>query len=344
MELAVNLRGAAFPMGGQQRVAVEVLKRLGDVTRLAPKRPLQGAKGHLWEQTVLPVLTRGKFLWSPSATGPLAKSDQVLTLHDVAFLDAPEYFTPNFVRLYATLLPRLVKRVAKVVTVSEFSRERIAATLGLDAADVAVIPNGVSGEFRPQGEAEIVATRAALDLPPRYLLLQATSDKRKNLARVLSVWQQIAPQLDDDLWLVVSGNLSRQHIFGDIGEIKDLPRTKLLGFVDEKHLAPLIAGAETFLFPSLYEGFGLPILEAMACGTPVLTADATATREIAGDAGLLVDPTSAESIAKGIMSLSADHGLRERLSAAGLERARLFSWAAAAEKYRKLFENFGVQV
>jgi glycosyltransferase involved in cell wall biosynthesis len=232
--------------------------------------------------------------------------------------------------------------VAKVVTVSEFSRQRIAATLGLDAADIAVIPNGVSETFRPQSEAEISAVRTALDLPPRYLLLQATSDKRKNLARVLGVWQQLAHDIDDDLWLVVSGNLSRQHIFGEIGEIEDLPRTKLLGFVAEANLAPLVAGAESFLFPSLYEGFGLPILEAMACGTPVLTADATATREIAAGAGLLVDPASAESIAAGIKAISADRGLRKRLSTAGLARARLYSWDAAADKYRQLFATFGV--
>jgi glycosyltransferase involved in cell wall biosynthesis len=344
MDLAVNLRGAAFPMGGQQRVAVEVLKRLKKVTPLAPRAPLQGFKGHLWEQTVLPVMAQGKFLWSPSATGPLVKRDQILTLHDVAFLDVPDYFTKNFVRLYTALLPRLVRRVAKVVTVSEFSRQRIAATLGLDAADIAVIPNGVSEAFRPQSEGEISATRAALDLPPRYLLLQATSDKRKNLARVLGVWQRLADDVDDDVWLVVSGNLSRQHIFGEIGEIEDLRRTKLLGFVAETHLAPLVAGAEAFLFPSLYEGFGLPIVEAMACGTPVLTADATATREVAAGAGLLVDPMSAASLAAGIKAISADRDLRRRLSAAGCARARLYSWDTAAEKYRRLFATFGVSV
>lgn len=344
MELAVNMRGAAFPMGGQQRVAVEVLKRLGPVTRIAPRTPLQGIQGHVWEQAALPFLARRKLLWSPSATGPLATRSQVLTLHDVAFIDVPEYFTRNFVRLYAYLLPRLVKRVAKVVTVSEFSRQRIAATLGIAADTIAVVPNGVSSAFRPCDPAEIAATRAALDLPPNYFLMQATSDKRKNLKRALTVWRDIVGQIDDDLWLVVSGNLSRQHIFGDIGEIADLPRTKLLGFVAEDHLAPLVAGAKAFLFPSLYEGFGLPIIEAMASGTPVLTSNATATREIAGDAALLIDPTSEADLAAGIKLLAVDANLCARLSAAGEKRAALFNWDEAARKYRTIFAELGVVV
>lgn len=342
--LAVNTRAAGLSMGGQQRVTTEILQRLGPVESIAPSRSLAGIKGHAWEQFVLPWRARGKFLWSPSATGPLAVRRQILTLHDVAFLDIPEFFAPKFVRFYSTLMPRLVRRVAKVVTVSEFSRRRIAATLGIDADQIEVISNGVCDQFHLYEPEDIAAVRAALDLPQRYLVLQATSDRRKNLPKVLQAWNDLQGELPEDLWLVVAGNLAREHVFGSLGNLSAGPRTRILGFVDEQYFAPLIAAAEGFLFPSLYEGFGIPILEAMSCGTPVLTSAATATQEIAGDAALLVDPASLRSIAEGIRELAADADLRARLKSAGLKHARKFTWDDAAQRYRQLFAEFGVHI
>ncbi|MDE2362462.1 MAG: glycosyltransferase family 4 protein [Hyphomicrobiales bacterium] len=344
MRLAVNARVTAFSMGGQQRVTAEILKRLGAVDSVAPSRPLGGVRGHAWEQFALPMLTAGKLLWSPSATGPVVKRDQVVTLHDVAFLDHPEYFSANFVRAYRAILPPLVKRAAKVVTVSKFSRRRIAEAYGLDEDSIEVIGNGVGSQFRRYDRTEIDATRAALDLPARYILLQATSDRRKNLAGALAAWARALPRLPDDLHLVVSGNLARAHVFGDHGPIGDAPRAKLVGFVADEHMGPLMAGAETFLFPSIYEGFGLPIVEAMACGAPVITSAATATQEIAGNDALLVDPMSAEAIAQAIVRLAHDAALRSDLSARGVTRASQFSWDAAAERYRELFRSLGAEL
>ena len=341
MSVAVNARVVAFSMGGQQRVTAEILDRLGPVERIAPDRPLGGAAGHAWEQIVLPWRARGKLLWSPSATGPLIKSDQVVTLHDVAFLDVPQFFSKNFAQAYQTLLPLLVKRAAKIVTVSRFSAERIAATLNIPQARIAIIGNGVSVQFRPYDAADIAATAQALNLPPRYLLLQATADRRKNLARALEAWTLALPKLPTDVHLVIAGNLARTHVFGEVGGLANVPRMQSLGFVEEQHMGPLMAGADSFLFPSLYEGFGLPIIEAMACGTPVLTSDATATVEIAGDAALLVDPQSAQSIAQGIVAIASDEGLRQSLKEKGFARAKLYSWDQAAAEYRALFASLG---
>jgi glycosyltransferase involved in cell wall biosynthesis len=344
MRLAVNARVTAFSMGGQQRVTAEILKRLGPVEAVAPSTPLGGVKGHAWEQCVLPLRTLGKLLWSPSATGPIVKPRQVVTLHDVAYLDAPEFFSANFARAYRLLLPPLMKRAAKIVTVSEFSRKRIAHWYGLDASRIEIIGNGVSEQFRRYDADAIAATRAVLDLPRRYFLLQATSDRRKNLSRALEAWVAALPDLPPDLHLVVSGNLARTHVFGDTGPIGDFPRTKLVGYVADEHMGPLLAGAEAFLFPTLYEGFGLPIIEAMACGAPVLTSAATATQEVAGDAALLVDPTSVAQIAAGMKALSGDSWLRTRLSAAGEQRAKLYSWDDAAARYSKLFTKLGADM
>ncbi len=344
MRLAVNARVTAFSMGGQQRVTAEILKRLGPVEAVAPSRPLGGPRGHAWEQFVLPLRTIGKLLWSPSATGPIVKRAQVVTLHDVAFLDAPEFFSANFARAYRLLLPPLMKRAAKVVTVSEFSRRRIAHWYGLDPERIEIIGNGVGEQFRRYDSESIAATRAALDLPRRYFLLQATSDRRKNLSKALEAWASALPDLPADLHLVVSGNLARTHVFGNMGPIGDFPRVKLVGYVAEEHMGPLLAGAEAFLFPSLYEGFGLPIIEAMACGAPVLTSAATATQEVAGDAALLVDPASAQEIAAGMKALAGDSWLRTRLSAAGEQRAKLYSWDDAASQYRDLFQSLGADM
>ena len=304
MRIAVNARVTAFSMGGQQRVTAEILKRLGDVDIIAPSRPLGGPAGHFWEQLILPLRSRGELLWSPSATGPIAKSFQVVTLHDIAFYDVPEFFSSSFRIFYEVLTPQLTRRAARIVTVSEFSRSRIVAKLGVPENKIVVIPNGVTDSFRPYGPDEIARTRAALQLPERYLLLQATADRRKNMNRAFAAWSIAQKSLPDDLMLVASGNLSRTHVFGDVGDISKVPRTRLLGYVADEHMGPLLAGAEGFLFPSLYEGFGLPIIEAMACGAPVLTADATATVEVAGGCALLVDPSSEESIARGIVRLA----------------------------------------
>ncbi len=338
--LVVNTRVTAFAMGGQQRVAHEIMNRLHRAEAIQPSKPLGGLQGHAWEQTVLPFCAAGRVLWSPSATGPLLYQNQVVTVHDTAFFDVPEYFAPSFVKLYQALVPRLVRRVAKVVTVSEFSRQQIAMRTGLAEEAIEVIPNGVATHFRPYDAATILDTRMALDLPERYVLVQATSDKRKNLARTLDAWRQIAGSLPDDLHLVVSGNLSRAHVFGDASDINlEGPRIKVIGYVPEEHMGPLMAGAELFLFASLYEGFGLPVLEAMASGTPVITGNTTSLPEVAGDAALLVDSRSSDAIARAILEVVQRPLLAQTLKTRGFRRAQGFTWDAAAERYSTIFRT-----
>ena len=337
MRIAVNARVTAFATGGQQRVASEVMRRLGPVNAIAPATPLSGLKGHIWEQTTLAWRARGQLLWSPSATGPLLSRRQVVTLHDVAFLDEPAFFSSAFRLLYERLTPALAQIAARVVTVSQFSRGRILNSFAVSPEKVVVIGNGVSENFRPQNAADIAHTRAALDLPPRYFLLQATSDRRKNLAGALQAWREALPGLPDDLHLVVSGNMGRSHVFGKSELEMTAPRSRAVGYVAEEHMAPLLAGAEAFLFPSLYEGFGMPILEAMACATPVLTSAATATQEVAAGRALLVDPTSIADMARGIVEMARDGDLRTRLAAEGAAHAAKFTWDDVGQRYRDLF-------
>jgi glycosyltransferase involved in cell wall biosynthesis len=337
MAIAVNARVTAMSMGGQQRYAAEVIKRLGEVEIIAPRRRLNGAKGHVWEQTVLPWRARGRLLWSPSTTGPVWMRHQVVTIHDVAFLDAPQFFSRSFRAFYAAITPLLARRAAHIVTVSNFSRDRIIARLGAPPDRVSVFGGAVSEHFRPQSPESVAKMRATLNLPQRYFLLQATSDRRKNLAGALRAWAEALPSLPDDLFLVVSGSLDRAHVFGKADDVAPAPRVVSLGFVAEAHMAPLLAGAEAFLFPSLYEGFGLPIVEAMACATPVLTSAATATQEIAAGKALLVDPASIADIARGVVELAQNAELRRRLAAEGPTHAAKFAWDDVARRYRDLF-------
>jgi glycosyltransferase involved in cell wall biosynthesis len=337
--ITVNARVTAFAMGGQQRVAAEILRRLPEARALMPKTPLGGLRGHLWEQAALPVLAAGSVLWSPSATGPLFHRRQVVTVHDTAFIDVPEFFTPSFVKLYRHLVPRLVRRATRVVTVSRFSRKRLAEFTGLPEDRIDVIANGVTSNFHPRRADERAATSRALNLPSRYILLQATSDGRKNLARAMDAWRLAAPDLPADLHLVVSGNLGRAHVFGGVAADLAGPRVRVVGFVDDAHLGPLMAGAEAFLFPSLYEGFGLPVIEAMASGVPVITGDATALPEVAGDAAFLVNARSTTAIAGALARIAVEPAMRETLARRGLARAAAFTWESAAEQYRAIFSS-----
>ena len=337
MTLAINARFTTQPMGGQQRFASEISSRLSDVSLIAPSRALGGTKGHLWEQCVLPLRARGRLLWSPSTTGPVLHGRQVVTVHDVAFLDIPECFSANFVKLYGALMPPLLRRAQHVVTVSEFSRGRIMERYRLSEDRVSVIYNGISAIFRPYEPAAVAAVRARLGLPDRYLLLQATADRRKNLAGALAAWGKAQTRLPEDLELVVTGRLASSHVFGKPADLPDVPRVRFLGFVDDADLGPLFAGALCFLFPSVYEGFGLPIIESFACGTPVITSTLTAMPEVAGDGALLVDPHSEDDIANAMVRLATDPRLRTTLAERGLARSTSFSWRRAADQYAALF-------
>jgi glycosyltransferase involved in cell wall biosynthesis len=338
--VVINARTLGGAMGGQQRVTDEIVKRLKGLHPVSPSKPLLGVKGHLWEQAILPFQLKGRWLWSPSGTGPITIRNQIVTMHDAAPFDVPDCFSPSFTRFYQNLLPLLAKRVAKIVTVSNFSRQRLAFHLKIPEQNIEVIDNGISGSFHPFHADDIAKIRGQFDLPQRYMLVSATADRRKNFACLLKAWQDIADCLSPDLHLIAIGNLSRTHVFGghDLGALA-AKRFRHIGFVSDEALPPLIAGAEAFLFPSLYEGFGLPILEAMACGTPVLTSNIGAMKEVAGDAALLVDPHDPQSLKKGLLQLASNEDLRTMLHGKGMLHAQKYTWEKAASSYQNLFDT-----
>lgn len=308
-----------------------MIKWLGDdVQVLQPKQASFGLRGHLWEQFTLPgQLPNGALLWSLANTGPLRVANQVLTLHDVSVLEHPEWFTSGFAAWYRFLLPRLAKRVHNIITVSEFSKGRILKMLGVREDKIVVIPNGVDHEvFHPRTRPDIDAAKRKFGLKGDYVISVGALQPRKNLKRLFEAWNQTMdkyPGID----LVVVG--VEDQVFRNRGFVEVPPKVHLLGQVPDADLATLYSGAKACVQLSVYEGFNLPVVEAMACGTAVLAAKTTSTPEVVGDAGILFDPLSAHEIGEALHSVFADGDLAHNLSERGLVQAKKFSWQNAAK-------------
>jgi glycosyltransferase involved in cell wall biosynthesis len=322
----IDARAAARPeLGGVERWARELARRLpalrpGAYAVVAPRPRLVHRAGHAWEQLVLPLRARhAPALLCPANLAPAASRNAVLVLHDAAPLRHPGWYAPAYVAWQRALLPVLARRAARVITVSEFSRAELEELLGLVPGRVAVVPGGVDERFAPGADAP--AARAALRLDRPYVLCVASHTARKNLSALVPAADALAgPGID----LVVAGG-HRPQFAAEAG----LHRLRLLGHVDDALLPGLYAGAEAFVLPSAYEGFGLTMLEAMASGIPVVASGAGALPETAGGAARLTS-TGPAAIAGALTALLADPAERARLRAAGLARARAFTWERTA--------------
>jgi glycosyltransferase involved in cell wall biosynthesis len=331
-QLAVNGRFFLRRVSGVERYAREILRCLPVETRMiCPKKKLNGLAGHLWEQVSLPVhLKDNELLWSPANSGPLAISHQVVSIHDTLAIDHPEWFRPSFAVWYRIMLPLLARRVLKVLTVSEYSKGRIIEAFRLPPEKVVSIPNGVSLErFHPSTSNEVDAVRTKYALPADYLLYLGSIEPRKNLIRLLQAWRNIQakfPQFN----LVIAGGIAQVTQQRNIKET--FINVRSIGYVDDHDLPALYSGATAFLYPSLSEGFGLQVLEAMACGVPVMAARAGALPEVVGKSGLLVNPLNISEMEVVIARLIEDRSLRKDLVNAGLDRVKAFAWEVTAEK------------
>lgn len=336
--IALNARFYSHVPTGMQRYGIEMANRMPDLLEvLRPSSPLRGAAGHLWEQFYLPAVSGKRLLWSPNNTGPLAVSRQVCTMHDIIPVEHPEWFNARFAAWYKYLLPRLTKRVRHLIAVSQFTKERLIERFGLNAAKITVISNGVDSQFHRRTAAEIADVREALGIQsPRYLLSLGSLEPRKNIRRLLSAWSRAKCELPEDLALVIVGSKGASLVFEDAGITGAPEGVHFTGYAKQEHLPALYSGALGLIYPSLYEGFGLPVLEAMACGTPVITSNTTSLPEIAGGAALLVDPLDVDAIAGAMLRLVRDEELRASLRMRSIVHAANLTWDAAAEKTRRV--------
>jgi glycosyltransferase involved in cell wall biosynthesis len=331
--IAVNTRILDNNLTGVPRYALELLSRLGNnIQEIKPDRHLIGMCGHAWEQFVLPNKLNGALLWSPSNTGPLAIGRQVLTLHDVVPMDHPEWLNSSFAMWYRFLTPKLVRRVHSILTISEFTKQRIIFHSAQSESKIKVVYNGVDRRFQPVGADKIQEASVRLAIPsPHYLLALGSLAPRKNLSRLLQAWAAIQSRIPKEVWLVIAGAKGCRLVFGDISFDNLPPRVHLTGHVPDEMLPALYSGAIAAPYLSVYEGFGLPPLEAMACGTPPLTGNLASLPEVVGDAGLMVDPYDVDAIADGLLRLVDDAALRSDLTLKGLERVKFFNWEKTAQ-------------
>lgn len=331
-EIVINGRFTGQRMSGVQRVAYEISRRLKvPHALLKPGANASGARGHGWEQLALPVKARGRMIWSPCNTGPLAAKNQIVTIHDAAVFEHPEWFAPNFVRLYRRLLPSLARRAAGIVTVSEYSREHLAEALGISRDRIEVVHNGVSARFRPTPPIGLPHTLST----HRYFATLSTREPRKNLDLVIRAWKRARAQLPQDMRLVIIGGMGSAQIFGRNGvengeEAGD--GVIYTGYLDDALLPAVLSRAQALVYPSLYEGFGLPVLEAMACGTPVVTTRLTSIPEICSADAFYIDPHDADDLAAMLVRLTGDEALRTEYGRRGMERAKHFTWEKAARQ------------
>jgi glycosyltransferase involved in cell wall biosynthesis len=331
--ILVNTRVLDAPITGIQRCTKELLARWnGYNDTISPKSCARGILGHVWEQLILPSALGNRLLFSPSNTGPL-RENQVVMIHDMAVFDSPETFSPLFVAWYQLLLPKLARCVRRIITPSEFVKERVALHTKVDRSKIVVIPNGVASQFCPEAILGLGRAADILQIPSRnYILAVGSMEKRKNLPRLFQAWDAVRSRLPEDLWLVVVGAKANTRVFAGM-RLDNIPaRVFLAGHVEESLLPCLFSGALLLIYVSYYEGFGLPPLEAMASGTPVLASDCSSLPEVVGDAGILVDPFNVEGIGRAIHLLVENPSLRAALRNKGLLRAKRFSWDESAKR------------
>jgi len=339
MSIICNTRCLDATLTGTQRYTQKILEGFPvDVQQIAPKKGTsRGTRGHVWEQFILPRKLNNELLWSPSNSGPINYSKQVVTIHDLVSVDHPEWFNKTYARWYKFMLPRLCSSAAHIIAISEFTRQRIQEVFNVPDSKITVIYNG----------ANLVNNDHYLDSQPesalpfkRYVLSLGSLEPRKNIPLLISCWRNILHKIPGDVGLIIVGATGNQKIFRDAG-IGDLPdRVYFTGHIDDNQVIRLYKEALCFVYLSAYEGFGLPPLEAISFGVPVLAGNKTSLPEVIGDAGLLVDTSSVNECSENLLSLITDEKLRSGLSERTTVQAAKFNWQRAAKQTWEVLKNF----
>lgn len=347
--IVVNARFLTQPTTGVQRFAMELslqLKELlGDrIIFVAPQDIIRQDTaqrfdvkavgrhcGHLWEQLDLPLYLKkcdSPLLLCLCNTAPLFYRNKIVTVHDVAFKAYPQTFSKAFLYSYRFIIPRILRSAKKVITVSEFSKNEIVKYYGIGQSKISVVYNAVSPIFHRCEDKRLRARR--------YLLAVSSLNYRKNFPAILEAFS-IFERTDEETLLYVIGDLNNGNFAGiDIGKYQNDPRIKFLGRVSDEVLIRYYSNAAAFVYPSLYEGFGIPPLEAQSCGCPVIVSDIPPLREAVADNGIYCNPYDVNDIAgKMANAMAGSHDLSEK----GYVNSMRFSWKASAEKIKGIIDD-----
>ncbi len=302
----------------------------------------------LWEQVALPAAVRKvkpDLLHCTSNTAPIfCKVPLVLTLHDVIFLQPREGKSASWYQNMGWyyrrfVVPRILKKCKKIITVSKYERQNIINLLGLPEKQLVSIYNGYNAHFKPVYD-PLAVTRKYLP-EEEFLFFLGNTDPKKNTPRIFKAYSIYAAQAEKPLPLLIAD--LKENVIDEILAQQGIEHVKPLmrfpGYIVNKDLPSIYSGAKAFLYNSLRESFGIPLLEAMACGTPVLTSNVTAMPEIAGQGGLFADPQSPEEMAQVLIKLLSDEELYDSQVAYGLERVKEFSWTRTAQETLAVYRS-----
>ena len=338
-----NARFLTHKITGVQRYAIEISKKLQELVRelvfVAPViKQKQEEKAftvncfgnfqsHIWEQIDLPLYLRNEknpLLLNLANTAPVFYKNQIITIHDLACLNE-KWVSPKFKLFYEILLPKIINNSLKIVTVSDFSKKEIIKHFNVPENKIEVVYNAVSQEFID------LSNNNYQNNYGKYILAVSSLNPRKNFTSLIQAFNKLKFK---DIKLLIVGEQNNIYANPQLKNIMlDNPNIIFTGYLTDKEIAGLYKNAKLFVFPSLYEGFGIQPLEAMACGCPTVVSNAASIPEVCADASYYVNPSDINSIAEGIYEVLKSDYLQSELRNKGFERIKAFSWENSAEKY-----------
>lgn len=293
--------------------------------------PKYGPLDHLWEQFVFPLSASGT-LWTLMGTGPVIHPGRrhVMVVHDLNFMIIPEVFSSAFRSWYAFACAHAARRADTVVVFTEYVKQTVVELLGVPESRVEVIPQG-------PGNLKVIETYQEPPKKPEdpFFLCVGSLQPHKNLNRVLQAWSSFNKKYPDFGLKVVGRPQARFSKF----HLSESPSVEYTGYIDDGELADLYRQAHGFIYPSLEEGFGMPVVEAFYCGCPVITSNRSCLPEVAGDAALLIDPLQTEEIFSALCSLANSAEMREELRTRGMARANRFRWDLAGRRMAEVLKG-----
>jgi glycosyltransferase involved in cell wall biosynthesis len=306
----------------------------------------KGGLGTVWLQSVVPFWLRRDgidLFWGTQNVLPLVSSRSVrmlMTLHDMVYRRVPETMQTANLWINRCFVGPSLHKADRIVADSGWTAQDAVDLVGIDPGRIAVVYPGVDKSYRPIGRHEArIAVRELTGSDKPYVLTVGTFEPRKNLVASLAAFARLAHVFPHHLYIAGAPGWKMDKLLKGTSLLPPAGRVKWLGCVPQKTLPALYGGADAFLFPSLYEGFGLPPLEAMACGTPVVASNASCLPEILGEAALLIDPHDIEGLAVALGRVLSDENLRLRLREDGIRRAARFQWSESARHMLKLFSE-----
>ena len=342
--IIVNARFLTQKLTGVQRYAIEISKRLKkldpSIIFVAPKNILHldiakelniqtigNSTGYFWEQIELPLYLKSigsPLLFSPANMAPVFYKNKIVSVHDIAFVKYPHGFEWQFRLVYRLLIPMILKTSKKIITISQFSKKEIIDHYSLSPKQIVVIYNGIDEKFyhHPNPEHK-----------EQYFLGVSSLDSRKNFQGLIEAFLELN---HPSLMLYIIGD--QNNAFKNIDVMTD-KRIKFLGRVSDEELIDYYSGAFAFVYPSFYEGFGFPPLEAMACGAPVICSNTASLPEVGGDAVMYINPYDTNDIRDKMLMVIENEKLREEMLQKGLQHVKQFSWNQAAEEHKQLFDK-----